>query len=137
MQRQAGECVRQQGRGVLLRELLPHALREKVRRMREGRDNILTQIYVSFYLLPFNCLQVILGEGLRFGEQNYHRACFKCSVCGQALAQGAAHSIKVGSLGNSLYVSYLYTQGMPACGECYDNQFKEKCVVCHQVVTGG
>ena len=37
----------------------------------------------------------------------------------------------------SLYVSYLYTQGMPACGECYDNQFKEKCVVCHQVVTGG
>ena len=51
MQRQAGECVRQQGRGVLLRELLPHTLREKVRRMREGRDNILTQIYVSIYLL--------------------------------------------------------------------------------------
>ena len=36
VQRQAGECVRQQGRGVLLRELLPHALREKVRRMPEG-----------------------------------------------------------------------------------------------------
>ena len=43
----------------------------------------------------FILLQVILGEGLRFGEQNYHRTCFKCSVCDQALAQGAAHSIKV------------------------------------------
>ena len=89
VQRQAGECVRQQGRGVLLRELLPDPLREKMRRMRESRDDILTQ-HILFYFL-----QVILGEGLRFGEQNYHRTCFKCSVCDQALAQGAAHSIKV------------------------------------------
>lgn len=80
----------------------------------------------SCYLTLFGkkcagCEKVILGEGLRFGEQNYHRVCFKCAVCDQALAQGAAHSIK----------------GMPACGECYDNQFKEKCVVCHQVVAEG
>lgn len=89
VQRQAGECVRQQGRGVLLRELLPDTLREKMRRMRESRDDILIE-HIFYFIL-----QVILGEGLRFGEQNYHRTCFKCSVCDQALAQGAAHSIKV------------------------------------------
>ena len=90
VQRQAGECVRQQGRGVLLRELLPDTLREKMRRMRESRNDI---VILNIFYLFF--LQVILGKGLRFGEQNYHRTCFKCSVCDQALAQGAAHSIKV------------------------------------------
>ena len=56
----------------------------------------------------FILLQVILGEGLRFGEQNYHRVCFKCAVCDQALAQGAAHSIKVGSSGETVFMSVIF-----------------------------
>ena len=102
--------------------------------MRESRDDILIE-HIFYFIL-----QVILGEGLRFGEQNYHRTCFKCSVCDQALAQGAAHSIKVDKtkLRHSLYFNFIpINQGNPACGECYDNQFKEKCSVCHQVATGG
>ena len=66
------------------------------------------------------CQKVILGEGLRFGEENYHRECFMCSKCGVKLGQGAAHSIKT----------------KPVCEDCYNKQFLETCFVCKQTVTG-
>ena len=51
------------------------------------------QVILGFIisLILVKCLmfsgQVILGEGLRFGDQSYHRACFRCSGCGQGLNQ--------------------------------------------------
>jgi len=67
------------------------------------------------------CQKVILGEGLRFGEENYHRECFMCSKCGVKLGQGAAHSIKT----------------KPVCEDCYNKQFLETCFVCKQTVAEG
>jgi len=68
-----------------------------------------------------HCKKVILGEGLRFGESNYHRECFVCSECSSALKEGAVHSI----------------QQRPACPTCYENQFHETCKVCQLVVAEG
>ena len=81
------------------------------------------------------CGQVILGEGLKFGEErwdsittlqqylqlsppccSYHRACFRCSrgECGAALDGGKAHSVR----------------GRPVCGDCYDKEFMERWEYC-------
>ena len=68
------------------------------------------------------CLQVILGPGLRFGEENYHTSCFKCTVCGAGLEGGTGvHAV----------------DGRPACMECYEAQFQERCAVCGEQVAEG
>jgi len=67
------------------------------------------------------CGKVILGEGLRFGEDSYHRDCFKCYKCGEKLGQGSAHKIK----------------SKPVCLGCYEKQFLETCFVCLKTVAEG
>ena len=67
-----------------------------------------------------HCAQVILGSGLKFSSENYHRECFKCWQCGAGLSQGA-NTIK----------------GRPVCGGCYDQHFLHSCTVCHQTVAEG
>jgi len=68
------------------------------------------------------CNQVILGPGLRFGEENYHTSCFKCTVCGAGLEGGTGvHAV----------------DGRPACMECYEAQFQERCAVCGEQVAEG
>jgi len=66
------------------------------------------------------CAKVILGEGLRVGEESYHNDCFTCSNCPNPLEQGSVHSIK----------------GKPVCTACYENQFQETCSACKMQVTG-
>ena len=36
--------------------------------------------------------QVILGEGIRFGEETYHPGCFNCVQCGTALSQVSSNT---------------------------------------------
>jgi len=67
------------------------------------------------------CEKVILGEGLRFGESNFHRDCFTCSDCSCALQQGSVHSIRQ----------------RPVCPLCYEKQFLDSCKVCQQTVAEG
>ena len=64
--------------------------------------------------------QVILGEGLRVGEESYHNDCFTCSNCPNPLEKGSVHSIK----------------GKPVCTACYENQFQETCSACKMQVNG-
>merc|ERR1712130_307131 len=68
-----------------------------------------------------NCTKVILGEGLRFGEETYHPECFNCSKCATPLTQGSFHAIK----------------GRPVCGPCNELQFQETCSKCGETVTEG
>jgi len=67
------------------------------------------------------CGKVILGEGIRFGEETYHPGCFNCSQCGTALSQGSFHSIK----------------GRPVCSPCNELQFQETCARCGETVSEG
>jgi len=68
------------------------------------------------------CSEVILGEGLRFGDVSFHKNCFNCSLCGTLIPQpGPVHSIK----------------GSPACESCYENQFTETCLACKDTVQEG
>jgi hypothetical protein len=57
------------------------------------------------------CAKVILGKGLRFGNESYHKDCFNCSQCSNPLEQGSVHSIKQ----------------KPICTACYELQFQETC----------
>ena len=68
-----------------------------------------------------DCGKVILGAGLKFGNENYHRDCFKCWRCRVSLSQNAAHTMK----------------GHPVCGDCYEQQFLETCSVCQETVAQG
>jgi len=67
------------------------------------------------------CTKVILGEGLRFGKESYHRDCFHCTNCSLQLEQGSVHSIK----------------GKPVCTSCYELQFQQTCLACKQQVSEG
>ena len=67
-----------------------------------------------------HCGQTILGPGLKFASQTFHRDCFKCWRCGEGL-QGAANTLK----------------GKPVCDDCYQQNFLETCAVCHQAVSQG
>jgi len=68
-----------------------------------------------------SCNKVILGDGLRFGEEAYHADCFSCSQCSSSLAQGTFHAIK----------------GKPVCGACNELQFQETCSACSTTVSEG
>eukprot|EP00092_Neocalanus_flemingeri_P020518 GFUD01022231.1.p1 GENE.GFUD01022231.1~~GFUD01022231.1.p1 ORF type:complete len:519 (+),score=136.93 GFUD01022231.1:269-1825(+) len=67
------------------------------------------------------CAKVILGEGLRFGNESYHKDCFNCSKCSHSVEQGSVHSIK----------------GKPVCTSCYELQFQEMCFACKLQVSEG
>jgi len=67
------------------------------------------------------CSQVIIGSGLRFGSDNYHKDCFTCSQCSKTLEQGAVQAIKQ----------------KPVCTTCYEQQFLETCMVCKLQVSEG
>jgi len=67
------------------------------------------------------CAKVILGEGLRFGAESYHKDCFNCSQCSSTLEQGSVHSIKQ----------------KPVCTACYELQFQETCSACKLQVSEG
>jgi len=67
------------------------------------------------------CNKVIIGEGLRFGEEMFHKECFSCSKCQGPLDQGSVHAIK----------------GKPVCGSCNELQFQETCTVCKTLVSEG
>lgn len=69
-----------------------------------------------------NCHKVILGEGLKFGQEIYHRDCFTCSQCqAQTLEEGKVHAIR----------------GKPVCGACNEEQYKATCAACHNQVSEG
>jgi len=67
------------------------------------------------------CDQVIIGEGLRFGDMMYHKDCFNCYKCNGPLEQGSVHAIK----------------GKPVCSTCNELQFQETCHKCYSIVSEG
>ena len=90
--------------------------------------------------------KVILGEGLRFGEETYHPDCFNCSQCQTPLNQvtNDHHRHQDEHLNphddhhnhHDHQGSFHAIKGRPVCGPCNELQFQETCAKCGETVSG-
>ena len=87
---------------------------------------------------------MILGEGLRFGEETYHPDCFNCSQCETPLNQVTNHHHHHDDDhddddddDDAAQGSFHAIKGRPVCGVCNELQFQETCAKCGDTVSGG
>ena len=92
--------------------------------------------------------KVILGEGLRFGEETYHPDCFNCSQCQTPLNQVTNchhrhhdehhnhHDDHHNHHDHDHQGSFHAIKGRPVCGPCNELQFQETCAKCGDTVSG-
>ena len=90
---------------------------------------------------------MILGEGLRFGEETYHPDCFNCSQCETPLNQVTNHHYHHhchhhhddddDDNDDAAQGSFHAIKGRPVCGVCNELQFQETCAKCGDTVSGG
>ena len=86
---------------------------------------------------------MILGEGLRFGEETYHPDCFNCSQCETPLNQVTNHhhhhddDDDDDDDDDAAQGSFHAIKGRPVCGVCNELQFQETCAKCGDTVSGG
>ena len=83
---------------------------------------------------------MILGEGLRFGEETYHHDCFNCSQCETPLNQVTNHHHHHRHYedddDDADQGSFHAIKGRPVCGVCNELQFQETCAKCGDIVSG-
>ena len=92
--------------------------------------------------------KVILGEGLRFGEETYHPDCFNCSQCQTPLNQVTNchhshhdehhhhHDDHHNHHDHDHQGSFHAIKGRPVCEPCNELQFQETCAKCGETVSG-
>ena len=93
--------------------------------------------------------KVILGEGLRFGDETYHPDCFNCSQCQTPLKQVTNHHHRHHHHEHHHHHnehhnhdrhnhqgSFHAIKGRPVCGPCNELQFQETCAKCGDTVSG-
>lgn len=96
---------------------------EKIEKKYGKEDNKLfcENCYINnFSRKCFGCKQVVLGPGIKYSENTFHKSCFKCSRCEEVL-QNFTRS----------------KNDQPYCTTCFEDLFEEKCMTCKQIVTEG
>jgi len=67
------------------------------------------------------CGNAITGSGVRALDATWHQECFVCNNCRKSLSTGG-------------FVQG--DDGMPLCGDCYEDNFGKKCAKCNKKITG-
>jgi len=62
-----------------------------------------------------------VSSGVRAMEKLWHKECFICKNCKKSLLEGTFVPDK---------------NGNPTCGDCYDNEFGQRCFKCNNLITG-